>query len=208
MLAVSDTGAGMDEETRSHIFEPFYTTKPVGKGTGLGLSMAQGAVEQSGGYIEVQSEPGHGATFKIYLPLVKDAPADSKRPERAPAIGGTATVLVVEDQVEVRKYVAAALGAYGYRVIQAGGVAEALQFCEQERGSIDLVLTDVVMPDLSGAELARRLRQRWPVVKVLFMSGYAGDAISDHGGFEGAGFIQKPFSPDQLAARVRDVMAG
>ena len=208
MLAVSDSGVGIDEETRRHIFEPFYTTKPVGKGTGLGLSMVQGIVEQSGGHIEVQSAPGHGTTFRIYLPVVRDALPDPETQEKVPAIGGTATVLVVEDQTEVRKYAVIALEAYGYKVMQAETAAEALLFCERERDHIDLVLTDVVMPNVSGGELAGRLRKRWSGIKVLFMSGYTDDAILDHGGVEGAEFIQKPFSPDELATRVRDVLAG
>ena len=209
MLAVSDNGEGMDEETRRHIFEPFYTTKAVGKGTGLGLSTVQGIVEQSGGYIEVQSAPGHGTTFRIYLPMEKGVLADAEKPEVAPAIGGDATVLVVEDQAEVRKYTAVALGSYGYRVIQAETAAEALLLCEREHERIDLVLTDVVMPNMSGGELSDRLRERWPGIKVLFMSGYTGDAILHHGVLDqGAEFIQKPFSPGELAVRVRDVLAG
>ena len=191
MLAASDSGEGMDEETRRHIFEPFFTTKDVGKGTGLGLSMIQGIVEQSGGFIEVESEPGHGTTFRIYLPRVTDAVTDEGMPEALRALGGKETVLVVEDQAEVRKYAAAALRAYGYHVIQAENAGEALLFCERER--IDLVLTDVVMPLLSGRELANRLEKRWPRVKVLFMSGYSDDAVALHGVLEkGAEFIQKP----------------
>ncbi len=206
MLAISDSGTGMDEEAKRHIFEPFFTTKQAGKGTGLGLSMVQGIVEQSGGHIEVESEPGRGTTFRIYLPKVADAPDDAPRPEGvpAPAILGTETVLVVEDQAEVRKYAANALRAYGYRVIQAENASEALLLCERERQGIDLVLTDVVMPNLSGWELADLLRKHWPGIKVVFMSGYTDDAIMHQGVLErGAGFIQKPFSPFQLASEVR-----
>jgi PAS domain S-box-containing protein len=207
VLAVSDTGVGMNEETRQRIFEPFFTTKEVGKGTGLGLSMIQGIVEQSGGYIEVSSELGRGTTFKIYLPRVEDMPADSGRPAADAAMGGKETVLVVEDQPEVRKYAAAALRAYGYHVIQAENAGEALLFCERESERVDLVLTDVVMPNISGRELADRLGQRWPGIKVLFMSGYADDAIMGHGVLEkDAQLLQKPFSPDQLAAKVREVL--
>ena len=132
MLAVSDTGVGMDEETRRRIFEPFFTTKGVGKGTGLGLSMVQGIVAQSGGYIEVYSEPGQGTTFKIYLPALAEAAADAGKPEAVPALGGKETVLVVEDQAEVRNYAVAVLKAYGYRVIQAENAGEALLLCERE----------------------------------------------------------------------------
>jgi CheY-like chemotaxis protein len=207
MLAVSDTGVGMNEETRRHIFEPFFTTKEVGKGTGLGLSTVHGIVEQSGGYIDVHSEPGHGTTFKVYLPRTEDAAADAGMPEALPAVRGKETVLVVKDQAEVRKYAAAALEAYGYRVIQAESAAEALLVCEREADRIDLVLTDVVMPNLSGRELAHRLEKRWPEIKVLFMSGYTGDAIMHHGApKEGTEYIPKPFGPDQLAIKVREVL--
>jgi PAS domain S-box-containing protein len=206
-LTVSDTGVGMNEETRGHIFEPFFTTKGVGKGTGLGLPTIHGIVEQSGGYIEIDSEMGRGTTFKIYLPRVEDASADSGKPEAVSAMGGKETVLVVEDQAEVRRYAAAALMAYGYRVIQAPNADEALLVCERE--SVDLVLTDVVMPSLSGRELADRLKERWPGIKVLFMSGYTDDTIVHHGVLEkDAEFIQKPFSPGQLAIKVREVLGG
>jgi PAS domain S-box-containing protein len=204
-LAVSDSGIGMDEETRQRIFEPFFTTKEAGKGTGLGLSMVQGIVEQSGGYIEVYSEPGHGTTFRIYLPALAEAAADAGMPAAVTALSGTETVLVVEDQAEVRRFAAYALGTYGYQVVQAPNGDEALLVCERKR--IDLVLTDVVMPNLSGRELADRLKKRWPGIKVMFMSGYTDDAVVHHGVLEkGAEFIQKPFSPDQLAIKVREVL--
>ncbi len=207
MLAVSDTGVGMNEETRRHIFEPFFTTKEVGKGTGLGLSTVQGIVEQSGGYLEADSVVGRGTTFKIYMPSVVDAQADGGKPEAVAALGGKETVLVVEDQAEVRKYAAAALRVYGYQVVQAASADEALLLCERECERIDLILTDVVMPSMSGRELADRLKQRWPGIKVLFMSGHTDDTIVHHGVLEnGAEFIQKPFSPDQLAIRVREML--
>jgi CheY-like chemotaxis protein len=207
VLEVTDDGGGMNEEIRRHIFEPFFTTKEVGKGTGLGLSMTQGIVAQSGGFIEVYSEPGHGTTFKIYLPGADGAPSDSRQPQAAVELRGEETVLVVEDQEEVRKYVAAALGDYGYRVIQAAGADEALLLCERERGRLDLVLTDVVMPNLSGRELAERLANDRPGLKVLFMSAYADDAMMSKGVLErGANFIQKPFSPDLLAIKVREIL--
>ena len=208
VLAVSDNGAGMNEETRRHIFEPFFTTKEAGKGTGLGLSMVHGIVEQSGGSIEVSSEPEHGTTIRIYLPMEAGAVTDEEAPEAAaPKIGGTELVLVVEDQEDVRKYVASALEAYGYQVIQAGNAVEALSICERERGRIDLVLTDVVMPNLSGRELADRLRKRWPKLKILFMSGYTADATLREGLVEGkADFIQKPFNPEQLALKIREIV--
>ena len=207
MLAVTDTGAGMNEATRRHIFEPFFTTKEVGQGTGLGLSMVQGIVEQSGGHIEVYSEPGQGTSFKIYLPKVEDTGVDARQPGAARLLPGHETVLVVEDQADVRTYAAAALAAHGYRVIQAGSGAEAVLFCARGEERIDLVLTDVVMPNMSGRELADRLEECRPGIKVLFMSGYTDDAIMHHRVLDkGTEFIQKPFSPDQLAAKVRDVL--
>jgi hypothetical protein len=204
MLAVSDTGVGMDEETKSRIFEPFFTTKGVGKGTGLGLSMVQGIVAQSGGYVEVYSEPGKGTTFKIYLPAAAEAATDTGRAPAVPA-QGKETVLVVEDQAEVRKFAVAVLKSYGHRVISAESAGDALLFCERER--IDLVLTDVVMPNVSGRELAGRLEALRPGIKVLSMSGYTDNVIEHHGVLEqGARFIQKPFSPEELAGRVRGVL--
>ena len=208
LLAVSDTGEGMSEETRQHIFEPFFTTKEVGKGTGLGLSMVLGIVEQSGGYIEAESVPGQGATFRIYLPRVAGNPEDSGKPEAVPAMGGKETILVVEDQAEVRKYAAAALLAHGYGVIQAESAGEALEICERAHERIGLLLTDVVMPNMSGKELERRVAERWPAIKVLFMSGYSEDAILQHGGpKKGTELIQKPFSPAELAHKVGEMLA-
>jgi PAS domain S-box-containing protein len=205
MLAVSDNGVGMDEKTRQEIFEPFFTTKEIGKGTGLGLSMVQGIVLQSGGYVEVYSEKDHGTSFKIYLPALTDAADDEWRPEAAAVQGGKESVLVVEDQAEVRKYAVAALTAKGYRVMAAGDAGEALLLCEQER--IDLVLTDVVMPNVSGRELADRLQALQPGIKVLFMSRYTNNVIEQHGVLEGgANFIQKPFSREELAGKVRAVL--
>jgi PAS domain S-box-containing protein len=207
LLAVSDTGVGMDEETRRHIFEPFFTTKEVGQGTGLGLSMIQGIVEQSGGFIEVTSQPACGTTLRVYLPRTEDAAPSQRTPEAAPRTDGKETVLVVEDQLEVQKYAAAALRAHGYRVIQAASADEALPLWERESDRIDLVLTDVVMPNMSGPELVNQLERRRPGIKVLFMSGYSDDAIAHHGVLEeGVAFIQKPFSPDQLAGKVRAVL--
>jgi PAS domain S-box-containing protein len=206
-LTVSDDGEGMNEETRRHIFEPFFTTKVAGKGTGLGLSMVQGIVAQSGGFIEVDSEPGRGATFGIYLPAVEEAPAEAAGPEGVTALRGHETVLVVEDHEDVRKYVAAALRAYGYRVIQAMDADEAVLVCERNRGRVDLLLTDVVMPNQSGKELASRLGEICPRIGVLFMSGYADGEVMRHGfSAKGASFLQKPFSAEQLALKVREIL--
>jgi PAS domain S-box-containing protein len=204
-LAVTDTGVGMDEDTKSRIFEPFFTTKGIGKGTGLGLSTVQGIVAQSGGYIEVYSEPGQGAKFNIYLPALAEAAADDVKSTAVPVQGGRETVLVVEDQAEVRKYAVAVLKGYGYRAIPAESADDALLFCERER--IDLVLTDVVMPNVSGIELAGRLETLYPDVKVLFMSAHSDDVIEPRGILkEGAKFIQKPFSPEALAGKIRAVL--
>jgi PAS domain S-box-containing protein len=207
MVSVSDTGVGMDEETEQRIFEPFFTTKEAGKGTGLGLPMVQGIVAQSGGHIEVHSQPGQGTTFKVYLPALAEAAADDGMPEIVPALGGQETVLVVEDQAEVRGYTVAVLKTYGYRVIEAEDADDALRCCESERGPIHLVLTDVVMPRVSGRELADRLKKLQPGIKVMFMSGYTGDVILRHGvSEEGVSFIQKPFSPEELAGRIRALL--
>jgi CheY-like chemotaxis protein len=205
MLAVSDSGVGMDEETKKRIFEPFFTTKGIGKGTGLGLSMVEGIVAQSGGSVEVYSADGQGTTFNIYLPALADAATGAGRADSAPALGGKETVLVVEDMAGVRKYAVAVLKRYGYRVMPVENAVEALLLCQSEH--IDLVLTDVVMPHVSGRELADQMKTLQPGAKVLFMSGYAGNAIEHHGNSEeGAEFIQKPFSPDELARKVRTAL--
>ena len=207
MLAVSDSGVGMDEATRQRIFEPFFTTKEAGKGTGLGLSVVQGSVEQSGGHIEVHSEPGRGTTFEIYLPALAVGVADPGRAPAVPAPGGQETILVVEDQPEVLRFTAAALRSYGYQVIQTAGAGEALLLCEREGDRIDLVLTDVVMPNVSGLELADGLAKLRPGMKVLFMSGYADSLIAHDGVLDGGlHFIEKPFSPEELARKVRALL--
>ncbi|MGC4048814.1 MAG: PAS domain S-box protein [Paludibaculum sp.] len=208
-LAVGDTGHGMDEATRSRIFEPFFTTKEVGKGTGLGLSMVQGVVSQSEGFIEVRSAPGSGATFEIYLPAVA-APL----PARTEATFGMApvgheTVLVVEDQDAVREFAVQVLTSYGYSVIHSSSARAAIEIARAGRSPIDLLLTDVVMPEMDGVELTRRVREIFPDLKWLYMSGYSGAAISERSHLNMRGeFIQKPFSPEQLALKVRSVLGG
>jgi len=207
MLAVSDSGTGMDEATQQWIFEPFFSTKPTGQGTGLGLSMVQGIVEQSGGHINVDSEPGQGTVFKIYLPARIAAATEVEKPSTVPVPGGKETVLVVEDLTEVRDYAVAALKNYGYHVIPAESAAEALLICEREHEHIHLVLTDVVMPNLSGRELSIRLEKLRPGTKVLFMSGYTDNTITPNGTVDGSiPFIEKPFTPEELARKVRTVM--
>jgi len=208
MLAVSDTGIGMDAETRSHIFEPFFTTKEQGKGTGLGLATVYGIVKQSGGYVWVYSEPGRGATFKIYLPRV-EAPADAVAavtPE-PPVAGGRETVLLAEDDPSVRAIVADVLTQKGYRVLRANDGQAALEMARAQAGAIHLLVTDIVMPGMTGRELAEALRAERPGVRVLYMSGYTDDAVVRHGVLEeGVPYLQKPFAPRTLASKVREVL--
>jgi len=207
MISVTDTGVGMDASVRAHLFEPFFTTKEVGKGTGLGLATVYGIVKQSDGYIAVDSAPGRGANFKIYLPRIQPAqattpPATKDRPER-----GTETILVVEDEAAVLTLIRRALEAHGYVVLAAANPADAMRVVERHGGTIQLLLTDVVMPGLSGRELADRLSARSPELRVLYMSGYPGDAVVQRGSLPiGSAFVQKPFSPDGLARKVRDIL--
>jgi PAS domain S-box-containing protein len=208
MLAVSDTGIGMDTETVAHIFEPFYTTKESGRGTGLGLSTVYGIVKQSGGYIWVYSEPGRGSTFKIYLPRVEEVqePASSK-PSPLASQGGTETILLVEDEEAVRDLVKTILSSHGYHVIVARDAQDAEQKAEQYPGGIHLLLTDVVMPGTSGRELAVRVMRRRPGIRVLYMSGYTENVITSGGMLEeGLAFLQKPFSPAVLVRRIQEVL--
>jgi PAS domain S-box-containing protein len=206
-LVVSDTGVGMDDETRSHVFEPFFTTKEKGKGTGLGLATVFGIIQRSGGTIWVDSAPGAGTTFNILLPRVAasiDAAPDVAEPT---SLRGTETVLLVEDQEEVRQVARQILARLGYEVLEARDGAEAVRVCERHQRPIDLLLTDVVMPQMSGRELAERVACTRPDMRVLFMSGYTEDAILQHGILdEGLAFLQKPLEPERLARRVREVL--
>ena len=207
MLAVTDTGHGMDVNVRAHLFEPFFTTKEVGKGTGLGLATVYGIVKQSGGYISVYSERGRGSTFKIYLPRIATPSATPAAPPRVGAARGSETVLVVEDELAVLTLSRRALEAQGYVVLAASDAAAALRVVERHGGTIHLLLTDVVMPGMSGRDLADRLTAQRPGIRVLYMSGYPGDAVVQHGTLpSGSAFLQKPFSPDGLARKVRDVL--
>ncbi|MBI4472153.1 MAG: response regulator [Acidobacteria bacterium] len=204
-LTVSDTGCGMDSETLSHIFEPFFTTKES-EGTGLGLSTVYGIVKQSGGFIGVQSEPRHGTTFKIYFPRAPE-PLSSVPRTVAGATGGGETILLVEDEPSVRELTKELLAGQGYNVLTAGNAEQALHVSRTHTSSIDLLLTDVVMPGFSGRELADQLIRIRPAMKVLFMSGYANDRIGRHGLLtEGMHFIEKPFTPDSLARKLREVL--
>jgi signal transduction histidine kinase len=207
LLAVSDTGIGIDKEILPHIFEPFFTTKEAGQGTGLGLSMVYGIVKQSGGWIWASSEMGHGTTFKIYLPRV-DAPITFVQPSTEPeSPRGTETVLVVEDEETVRRLTSHILRRHGYDVIEASNGGEALLACERHVVPIPLVITDVVMPGMSGPELAARLKKLHPEMKALYTSGYADAAVVEHGLREGmTSFLQKPFTAGELTRKVRDML--
>jgi PAS domain S-box-containing protein len=208
MVAVSDTGRGMDPATQAQIFEPFFTTKPVGHGTGLGLSTAYGIVKQSDGYIWAYSEPGKGTTFRVYLPLVEESGerVSWTVPQPAPR-GQGERVLVVEDEALVRDFASRFLNGEGYRTVEAADGHEAIALLQTDAGSFDLVLCDVVMPAMGGREFADQLARLRPGLPVLFMSGYTNDEIMRRGLLEpGAPFLAKPFSPETLAAKVRDVL--
>ncbi len=210
MLAVSDTGMGMDAATQARIFEPFFTTKEKGKGTGLGLATVYGIVQQSDGWIWVYSEPGHGTTFKIYFPRVTEAAAPAA-PRSVPPVSvrGYETVLLVEDDEMIRNLVQKVLKANGYTVLVAESGRDALRLAAQHEGRIHLLMTDVVMPGINGREVAERVTAGRAETKVLYLSGYTDDAIVHHGVLEpGIAFLQKPFTPAVLARKVREVLGG
>jgi nitrogen-specific signal transduction histidine kinase/CheY-like chemotaxis protein len=209
MLAVSDTGVGMDRQTVAHIFEPFFTTKESGRGTGLGLSTVYGIVKQSGGYIWVYSEPGKGSSFKVYLPRVDEVPDAVATAGAAPrAQRGTETILIVEDEEAVRELIQTVLTEKGYDVIPSLDPQHAEQIAARFPGEIHLLLTDMVMPGTSGRELAERISARRQGIRVLFMSGYTDNVITSGGMLEeGLAFLQKPFSPGALVQKVREVLS-
>jgi CheY-like chemotaxis protein len=208
MLSVSDTGMGMDAATQQRIFEPFFTTKPPGEGTGLGLATVYGVVKESGGYIWVYSEPGRGTTFKVYLPRVDEQPeavvADAVP---TPVQSGHETVLLVEDTESLREVIREVLEAQGYTLLQASHGEEALTLAREHTRPIHLLLTDLVMPKLGGADLARQLASLRPEMRVLYMSGYTDGAISRQGVLQaGSALLEKPFTTERLARAVREAL--
>ncbi|HEU6452301.1 MAG TPA: ATP-binding protein, partial [Gemmatimonadaceae bacterium] len=211
MLSISDTGTGMKREIQQRIFEPFFTTKAAGTGTGLGLSTVYGIVKQSGGYIWVYSEVGSGTVFKVYLPHAGkgEEAARSERQLTPTGLTGNESVLLVEDDNALRYVASRSLRTYGYHVLEAHNGREALELCERHEGPIHIVVTDLVMPEMSGSELASRIADHRPGISVLLMSGYAGDEVARRNiARSDAAFIEKPFTGDALAARVREVLEG
>jgi two-component system, cell cycle sensor histidine kinase and response regulator CckA len=210
MLKVTDTGHGMDAATLPHIFEPFFTTKPMGKGTGLGLSTVYGIVKQSGGSIQVESELGRGTVFRVYLPsehaavhLKKRAAADAR------VAGGSETILIAEDEPDLRELTRIFLRDYGYNVIEAASAEQALQIGEVFAGPIHLLLTDVIMPGMSGRQLAERIHKKYPQTKIIYMTGYTDDMVVQHKVLEpGVNMLQKPFTRLDLASKVRSTLDG
>jgi len=204
-LSVTDTGIGMSHDIKERIFEPFFTTKEAGKGTGLGLSTTYGIIKQHNGYIWVYSEPGKGATFRVYLPATEEGIKETKRDECLITTKGTETILVVDDEPLVREFVIDVLQPLGYKLFEADGAEEALKIAAQVEGKIDLVLTDLIMSGMKGSDLGKLLIERWPGIKVCLMSGYGGKDIFE----EGMGdivFIQKPLTPRQLITKLREVL--
>jgi PAS domain S-box-containing protein len=207
MLAMGDTGVGMNSETQARIFEPFFTTKPQGQGTGLGLSTVYGIVKQSAGYIFVYSEPGRGTTFKVYLPRIGAEAENLVREQTLSIQRGSETILLVEDNEPLRELVGEMLEGLGYVVLDAGRPSEAIRIAEQHQGSIALLMTDIVMPELNGRVLAEALLAVRPEMKVLYASGYTSDACIEQGELKrGCALLEKPFTRDALAKRVRDLL--
>jgi two-component system cell cycle sensor histidine kinase/response regulator CckA len=212
-IEVADTGTGMSKEIQSKIFDPFFTTKPVGQGTGLGLATVYGIVKQSGGFITVDSEPGKGTRFDIYLPRRKLEASDTVHVEAAPVtardVTGQDTILLVEDEEAVRSFAARALRMRGYNVLEASGGEEALEIVRSDNAKIDLIITDVVMPNMDGPTMVRHVKLLKPDLAVIFMSGYAEEAFRRNDqNSEDIHFLPKPFGLKQLAAKVKEVLAG
>jgi CheY-like chemotaxis protein len=208
MLAISDNGIGMDADVQSHLFEPFFTTKKPGEGTGLGLATVYGIIKQSGGFVWVYSEVGIGTTFKLYFPPVDAVAQEPEAPLAPLPPSSSETILVVEDEDAVRRVTSRVLTKRGYNVLEASSGEDAVRVAHDFKGTISLLLTDVVMPKMSGRELAGRLSEERPDMKVLYVSGYTDDAIVRHGILEpGVIFLQKPFSPDTLARKVAETLS-
>ena len=208
LMAVADTGVGMDAETQQRIFEPFFTTKEKGKGTGLGLATVYGIVKQSGGFIWVYSEPGQGSIFKVYLPAVSEAALPSQSSSRLSAAGGSETILLVEDEPSLRTLARKVLESSGYRILEAATGEEALRFLEGIEEPAHLLLTDLVLPDMTGTTLSERILRRWPQTKVLYVSGYTESVIVHRGVLDpGKSFLQKPYSKEVLLNRIRELLA-
>jgi CheY-like chemotaxis protein len=208
VLVVRDDGSGMDKETMAHLFEPFFTTKAVGKGTGLGLATVYGIVKQNNGFITVESEPGMGTTFSIHLPRLagENFPVQGEL-WAAPLIHGHGTILVVEDEPTLLHLIVSMLKGKGYTLLAADSPMEATRMAQEHNGAIHLLLTDVIMPDMNGRELANKLQPSYPHMKCLFMSGYTADIIDNHGVLEkGVGFIQKPFSMTTLTEKIQETL--
>ena len=210
MVEMTDTGCGMDVETKAHIFEPFFTTKPIGKGTGLGLSTVYGIVKQSGGTIEVDSVPGEGTTFRVYLPIVEEPVSPRKAPKvSSPVTTGSETVLLAEDQSSIRSVLREFLESEGYKVLEAQNGNEALEIARHYTGSLDVLVADVIMPQLRGIELAKRLTETYPGICVILMSGYSEDALVENRllSERNMTLIQKPFDPEELAQKIRESLS-
>ncbi|MCM2316258.1 MAG: ATP-binding protein, partial [Thermoanaerobaculia bacterium] len=208
LLAVSDTGCGMDEPTQARVFEPFFTTKESGKGTGLGLATVFGIVKQSGGHIWVYSEPDHGTTFRIYLPVAGASIRPRKAALEEQELVGKETILVVEDDDTVREIMIDGLEGYGYQVLEAREGGEAIAIAETHSGTIDVLMTDAVMPGLPGRAVAERVAALRPGIRILFVSGYTEDVVVRHGLLDAkVAFLQKPFMAATLARKIRDLLA-
>jgi two-component system cell cycle sensor histidine kinase/response regulator CckA len=209
-LKVMDSGHGMDAVTLSHIFEPFFTTKPMGKGTGLGLATVYGIVKQSGGSIQVESEVGRGTTFHIYLPASEGSTRQQQRPVVNETVaGGTETILIAEDEPDLRELARIFLEGYGYTVLEAASAEQAVQTADAFAGPIDLLLTDVIMPGMSGRQLAENIMGKRPQTRIVYMTGYTDDMVVQHKVLEpGVKLLQKPFSRDELGLKVRSTLDG
>jgi CheY-like chemotaxis protein len=208
LLAVSDNGCGMDKDTLDNIFEPFFTTKEMDKGTGLGLATIYGIVKQNSGFINVYSEPGQGSTFKIYLPrLVTDEDTDMTVPEKKGAAGGTETILLVEDEPMILDMTTTMLEMLGYTVLAAASPDEAIRLAKDHTGKIHLLMSDVVLPEMNGRDLAAQITALYPGIRLLFMSGYTANVIAHHGVLDdGVAFMQKPFLMADMTEKVREVL--